>query len=103
MGKNDTLTKNERDILVLIANAYLADEKHSQDEKKEVFCTESDMLLHHTQNGYSGFNWIKWYKQGGAHQFFSSYPEWLHEMTSELNVIKNSEMYMGKEYDRFFY
>lgn len=103
MDKEQVFTNADRDVLVTIANAYLADENNSQEDKEKVFWRITHMLHYFGVKGYNGFNWIKWYKQGGASQFFKDYPEHSKGMTPELNAVQNSEKYMGKEYDRFFY
>jgi len=98
--KKTTFTKQERKTIVRLANAFLADNRNSQEDKKDMFDRTSFLLM--AYNGYRGYNWIKWYLQGGASQFFKDYPE-REIMTPELYEFRSQEKYMGLEYDRLFF
>lgn len=103
MACKQVLSDIERKALITVTNAFLADSNNSQDEKANIFFTVSNILLHHCgKNGYQGFNWIKWMKQGGATQFFNDYPD-QELITPAIQKAKSSQLYMGLEYDRFFY
>lgn len=102
MANKKVLTASQRDTIVKIANAFMADPNNSQEDKASVFFNVESMLHLCEGKGYGGFNWIKW-SNGGGTAYFSDHPEAKNGEDSELMKIKCSEQYMGLDYDRFFY
>jgi hypothetical protein len=90
-------SKLQLDDMKKHVNVILENESISQETKEALFYFFSNILSE--SKCYHGFNWIRWYKKGGASEWFAL----VEARQAQENDFEHRQQFMGPEYDRFFY